>query len=185
MSKNDPDRINFQNELVTAKRKLEEMKDKYKFENFKYLNSFESYNESIEESKNIILNGVDFGIKYSDLSELMYEITDEFQGLNWFMINSNMSAIILDSPNSFVIELFGKGEFPSQLPNLYYLEPKIHNLIGHINDQLGRFGLEVYFSDFGQNDAYYEIVITKKGNKPRMNPDKFEVSSDGEISYKD
>ena len=128
---------------------------------------------------------VGFGIKYYELDEILYEITDEFQELDYSLDNSSQSAIIQKDPNSFAITFYNKTiDFPSQLPPLYYLEPKIWNLIGHINDKLGMYGLEVYFSDYGENDAYYELVITKKGNEPPVNPQRYFIDEEGEIHYK-
>lgn len=51
MDKNDPERPSLQNELDVAKRKLQDMKDKYKFEKFNHLTSFklyEGYNSDTE-----------------------------------------------------------------------------------------------------------------------------------------
>lgn len=46
------------------------------------------------------------------------------------------------------------------------------------------YGLEVYFQDFGETDAYYEIVITKKGNKPPVNPHRYIIDENGDLQYK-
>lgn len=41
MSKTDPDRVSLENELKTAKRKLQDMKDKYQFEHLVYFNTYQ------------------------------------------------------------------------------------------------------------------------------------------------
>jgi hypothetical protein len=128
---------------------------------------------------------VSFGIKYYELDEILYEITDEFPELDYMVDNSLQSSIIEKDPNSFVVTFYNKkAEFPMNLPVLHYLEPKIIELIGHVNDKLGLYGLEVYFSDFGENDAYYELVITKKGNKPPVNPQRYIMDKNSKIHYK-
>ena len=58
-------------------------------------------------------------------------------------------------------------DFPSDLPVLHYVEPKIWELIADVNAHLKEFNLYVYTSDFGQNDAYYELVISKIGHTPK------------------
>lgn len=186
MGKNDPERPSLQNELDAAKRKLQDMKDKYKFEKFKHLASFKLY-EGYNSDTEISFDSppVFFGIKYYEFDEIMYEITDEFPELDYSLDNSLNSAIIQRDRNSFVVTLWNKNiDFPSQMPVLYYIEPKIHDLIGHINDKLGMYGLEVYFQDFGETDAYYEIVITKKGNKPPVNPHRYIIDENGDLQYK-
>lgn len=148
------------------------------------------YNQFIIESykDNEISLGVpsvDFGIKHYELEEILYEITDEFPELDYMVDNSLQSSIIEKDPNSFVVTFFNKkAEFPMDLPVLHYVEPKIFDLISHVNDKLGMYGLEVYFSDFGENDAYYELVITKKGNKPPVNPQRYTMDENGDIQYK-
>ena len=192
MSKNDPERVSLQNELDTAKRKLDALKDKYKFENFKHLSSFNLYNESYQD-KEISLGSpsVGFGITYGELDEVLYEITDEFPELDYQVDNSLQSSILDTNPsyetdkNSFVVTFYNKqSEFPVDLRVLHYVEPKIFNLVGHVNDKLGMYGLEVYFNDFGENDAYYELLITKKGNKPKLNRQRYIIDDNGEIQYK-
>jgi len=203
MSKNDENRVHLENELATAKRKLEAMRDKYKFENFNYLNSFNLYNESIPSFRydiNIEYGDVDFGISYGELEEILFEITDEFSELEFAVENSYQSTILDISTNpslthkdmksadrdSFIITFYDKtSEWPSQLKVLHYVEPKIFNLISHVNDKLSQYGLEVYFNDFGENDAYYELLITKKGNKPALNKQRYIVDDNGEIHYKE
>ena len=143
----------------------------------------EGYNSDVEISFDS--PPVFFGIKYYEFDEIMYEITDEFQELDYSLDNSLNSSIILRDRNSFVVTLYNKNiDFPSQLPVLHYLEPKIFDLIGHVNDKLGMYDLEVYFSDFGEHDAYYEIVITKKGNKPPVNPQRYIIDENGDLQYK-
>ena len=128
---------------------------------------------------------VNFGIKHYELEEILYEITDEFPELGYMVDNYNASSIIQKDPNSFIVTFYNKNiDPPMDLPVLHYIEPKIFDLISHVNDKLGMYGLEVYFSDFGENDAYYELVITKKGNKPAVNPQRYFIDEEGEIHYK-
>ena len=111
----------------------------------------------------------DFGITYNDLSEIMYYITDEFQDLDWSPEDSSHSSLIEQDYNCFIVELWDKtaNTWNGDMKVLYHVEPKISNLIEDVSSQLGQYGLEVYTADFGSTDAYYEIVITKIGHKPK------------------
>lgn len=110
----------------------------------------------------------DFGITYAELGEIMYYITDEFPNLDWSVENSLQSALIEEDDNCFIIELYDKTiDFPSDMPVLHYIEPKVFELISDVNEQLKSYGLKVYTSDFGQTDAYYELVISKIGHTPK------------------
>jgi hypothetical protein len=83
------------------------------------------------------------------------------------LINSKF----IDDFYSFYDE--GKNEydktinFPSDMPVLHYIEPKVFELISDVNSQLNQYGLKVYTSDFGSTDAYYELVITKIDHTPK------------------
>lgn len=115
----------------------------------------------------------DFGITYSELDEIMYYITDEFQNLGWSVEDSSQSSLIEQDDNCFIIELYDKTiNFPSDMPVLHYIEPKVFELISDVSSQLKQYGLEVYTSDFGATDAYYELVISKIGHVPE-NQNKF------------
>ena len=115
----------------------------------------------------------DFGITYSELGEIMYYITDEFPNLDWSVEDSLQSSLIEQDDNCFVIELYDKTiNFPSDMPVLHYIEPKVFELISDVSSQLKQYGLEVYTSDFGATDAYYELVISKIGHVPE-NQNKF------------
>lgn len=107
----------------------------------------------------------DFGITYGELDEIMYYITDEFQNLGWSVEDSLQSSLIEQDDNCFIIELYDKKiNFPSDMPVLHYIEPKVFELISDVSSQLKQYGLEVYTSDFGSTDAYYELVISKIGH---------------------
>ena len=109
----------------------------------------------------------DFGITYGELDEIMYYITDEFQNLGWSVEDSSQSSLIEQDDNCFIIELYDKTvDFPSDMPVLHYIEPKVFELISDVSSQLKKYGLEVYTSDFGATDAYYELVVSKMGHVP-------------------
>jgi len=110
----------------------------------------------------------DFGITYAELGEIMYYITDEFPNLDWSVENSLQSSLIEEDDNCFIIELYDKTiDFPSDMPVLHYIEPKVFELISDVNEQLKSYGLKVYTSDFGSTDAYYELVVTKIDHTPK------------------
>lgn len=109
-----------------------------------------------------------FGIRYDDLSEILLYITDEFPELEWWADNSLQSSLVERDENCFIITFNHKDiNFPSDLPVLHYVEPKIYELIRDVDAQLRRYNLYVYASDFGENDAYYELVISRIGYKPK------------------
>ncbi len=110
----------------------------------------------------------DFGVTYSELDEIMYYITDEFQNLGWSVEDSSQSSLIERDDNCFIIELYDKKiDFPSDMPVLHYIEPKVFELISDVSSQLKQYELVVYTSDFGSTDAYYELVISKIGHTPK------------------
>jgi hypothetical protein len=110
----------------------------------------------------------DFGISYQDLREILYHITDEFPKLEYDIDDSLQSSLIEKDDNCFII-VFNQSGYDSMidLPVLHYVEPKIFELIGDVDEHLKEFNLYVYTSDFGQTDAYYELVISKIGHKPK------------------
>ncbi len=110
----------------------------------------------------------DFGISYQDLTEILYHITDEFPKLEYDVEESLQSSLIEKDDNCFII-VFNESGYDSMidLPVLHYIEPKIFELIGDVNEHLKEFNLYVYTSDFGQTDAYYELVISKIGHTPK------------------
>lgn len=113
----------------------------------------------------IFRGGQHFQITYGELSSILTEITDEFPELSWSAENSLQSSLIEEDANSFVIIFCGPGSM-WELPTLYYLEPKIWNLIENVNSQLAAYDLYVSDSDFGESDVYYELVISKTGHEP-------------------
>jgi hypothetical protein len=110
----------------------------------------------------------DFGITYQDLREILYHITDEFPKLEYDVEDSLQSSLIEKDDNCFIVTFNQKDiNFPIDLPVLHYVEPKIFELINDVNAHLKEFNLYVYTSDFGQTDAYYELVISKIGHTPK------------------
>ena len=106
-------------------------------------------------------------ITYDDLNDIMFEIIDEFLDLEWYVWNSKNSSLLKDKKDdkSFIIELVNKK---SSDDVLYYLEPKIWNLISNISNKLESYNLYVSGSDFGESDTQYEIVISEIGHKPKL-----------------
>lgn len=118
----------------------------------------------------IVFHGDKFEISHEELDDILKEITDEFFNLEYEVESSLQSSLIYDDVNSFVVcfnEKIENDEFPNVL---YYLEPKIFNLIESINSQLKEFNLYISASDFGQTDAFYELVITRIGTTPVFRP---------------
>ena len=110
----------------------------------------------------------DFGITYDDLREILYYITDEFPQLEFQIEDSLQSSLIEKDDNCFIISFNHTAiDFPIDLPVLYFIEPKIFNLIEDVDAQLRPYGLYIYTSDFGQSDAYYELVVCKLGHTPK------------------
>ena len=119
----------------------------------------------------ISFNSVNFGISAEDLDDILLEITDHFPQISYYTDSSTQSGLILPDPNSFIVELYHKDtEFPTRAISLYFLEPKIFNLIPAVNDKLKSWNLEVTYNDFGSNDSLYELVISKIGTKPQLDP---------------
>jgi len=106
-------------------------------------------------------------ITYDDLNDIMFEILDDFPELEWYIWNSENSSLLKDKKDdkSFIIELVNKIDNKV----LYYLEPKIWNLISNISNKLGLYNLYVSGSDFGEYDTQYEIVVSEIGHKPIIN----------------
>lgn len=110
----------------------------------------------------------DFGITHQDLSEILYHITDEFPSLEYYVEDSSQSSLVEKDDNCFIVVFNHKDiDFPSDLPVLHYVEPKIFELINDVNEHLKEFNLYVYSSDFGISDAYYELVISKMEHTPK------------------
>jgi len=127
----------------------------------------------------------DFGITYGELDEIMYYITDEFQNLGWSVEDSSQSSLIEQDDNCFIIELYDRTiDFPTDMPVLHYIEPKVFELISDVSSQLKQYGLEVYTSDFGATDAYYELVISKIGHIPENQNNYLTWLSAKKFNYK-
>ena len=123
-------------------------------------------NESWErESSFIFRGGIKFDITHGELDDILSEITDEFPELSYSVENSLQSSLIKEDNKSFVVILSCEGDM-WDLPVLHYLEPKIFGIISDIDSQLRAYDLYVSDSDFGESDAYYELVISKVGHTP-------------------
>jgi hypothetical protein len=116
------------------------------------------------------IGGVDFNIEYGELDDLLTEITDEFTldgyDLVYDVEGSSHSSLINQDNKSFVITFSEKGESFFDLNVLYYLEPKIWELIRQIDSQLRSHDLYISASDFGESDIYYELVVSELGHTP-------------------
>jgi hypothetical protein len=126
----------------------------------------------------IFFNKVGFEITYQELDDILIYITDEFPELIYDIENSYQSSLITPDDNSFIITFSQDGESMLDLPVLHYLEPKIWSRIEDVNSQLRAYGLYVSDSDFGHTDAYYELVISKIGHKPKPLPKSFRDRGD-------
>lgn len=102
-------------------------------------------------------------LSYEDLKDIMFDITDEFSEVEWFVYNSVDSHLLKNevSDNKFLIELINKGD-NSIYKNLHFLEPKIFEILEHVSNKLELYGLQIIDSDFGETDASYEIIIGEK-----------------------
>ena len=130
------------------------------------------YSEFIKESnedKNLVVGGVEFSITNQELDYALFEITDVFPELNTYTENSKYSDIIEHNKDVFIIILectnISGDIFSSSLKVLHYIEPKIFECIKYFQDKMNYYGLDVLYSDFGENDQFYEIIIGKKGTK--------------------
>ncbi len=117
------------------------------------------------ESSFIFRGGIKFDITYGELDDILSEITDEFPELSYSVENSLQSSLIKEDNKSFVVILSCEGDM-WDLPVLHYLETKIFGIISDIDSQLRAYDLYVSASDFGESDAYYELVISKVGHTP-------------------
>jgi len=116
-----------------------------------------------------------FGVSDEDIKDIMFYILDEFPEIDYQIDNSLQSSIIEQDDKSFIITLYDYSiDHPLDLPTLHHLEPKIHSLISDVDAQLHQYGLRVFYSDFGHNDAYYELVITKIGHNPEFNKQRYD-----------
>jgi len=137
------------------------------------------YNEFLKES----VYG-DKGMTYNDISDIMLYITDEFPELGFSVENPLQSGIIDSDDKSFIIELYDSSiDFPNDMPTLYHIEPKIHDLIADVDSQLNKYGLEIFYSDFGTTDAYYELVITEIGHKPKFISSRYDEDGNPKSRY--
>ena len=117
------------------------------------------------DSSFIFRGGIKFDITHGELDDILSEITDEFPELSYSVENSLQSSLIKEDNKSFVVILSCEGDM-WDLPVLHYLETKIFGIISDIDSQLRAYDLYVSASDFGESDAYYELVISKVGHTP-------------------
>jgi len=123
-------------------------------------------NESWERDTSLIFRGgIKFNITHGELDDILSEITDEFPELQYSVENSIQSSLIKEDNKSFVVILSCEGDM-WDLPVLHYLETKIFGIISDVDSQLRFYDLYVSASDFGESDAYYELVISKVGHTP-------------------
>lgn len=117
------------------------------------------------------IGDVNFNIEYDELNDLLTDITDEFTldgyDLVYDIDSSLQSSLIHQDNKSFVITFSEKGESFFDLNVLYYLEPKIWELIRQIDSQLRSHDLYISASDFGESDIYYELVVSELGHTPK------------------
>lgn len=131
----------------------------------KYIKNFKLFEHVIS------FNSVNFGISAEDLDDILLEITDHFPQISYYTDSSTQSGLILPDPNSFIVVLYQKdNESRTSSIGVYFLEPKIFDLISSISDRLITYGLEVSHNDFGSSDSLYELVISKIGSKPQLDP---------------
>jgi len=120
-------------------------------------------------------------IDHEDISDILLSssLFDEFPELSFYIENTKYSYSLhrlnMDNQlskkdcnnlaeNSIMIELLDNNyEYNYQRPFLYYLEtgaPSIWDIIKEINTMLTRFGLKIAYSDFGESDISYELIIS-------------------------
>lgn len=107
-----------------------------------------------------------FGIAIEEIYDLLVDITDEFDDIDYWIGDSSSSWIVDNSPlreNVFVI--YFESNKPSwEAENLYHLEHYLNKgKLNQIRSYLKDYGLEVYAADYGEVDTQYEIVVCKKG----------------------
>lgn len=125
----------------------------------------------IKESVNINSDGVDFGITYQELEEILIEIEDALPHLTYSIEDASWyerNEYIEDSNNCFMVVFENaKGiEDPDRsIKNDYFLyseESKITSMLEAVNDKLAIYDLYVREHDFAQCDYEYYLVIAKK-----------------------
>jgi len=119
------------------------------------------YTEFIKESLYLTR---DFNITYNELSDILSYINEEFPQINYSLESSVQSSLIEDDDNCFIIVLDDGSEI-MEAEGLYFLEPKIWEIIADITSQLKPYGLYVCTNDYGESDIYYELVVCKIGHK--------------------
>lgn len=141
-----------------------------------HIKGFIKFNEAYSSNDEISFGApeVTFGITHNELREILFEITDEFSKLDYTVDNCLQSSIIEKDPNSFVITFFEEARSVFDQKVLYYLEPKIFSLIEEVSEKLGIYDLYISYSDFGESDLYYELVVTKKGSTPTKKIKKYD-----------
>lgn len=148
----------------------------------KRFNETTSYLENIRKNKD--LEDIIYFIQNSDIpDEFPYiRISDWYDSkMNDCLKNNLKDNNITPNDyeylknNSFTIELSESSELSEVQPNdnqvminwtipepIYWIEPKIHQIIKDINHRLNSIGFQIIMSDFGSTDATYELVICDK-----------------------
>lgn len=130
------------------------------------------YSEFIKESKedkNLVVGGVEFSITNQEIDYALLEIKDVFPELDIHIEQSKYSDVIENNKDVFIITLecinVAGDFFSSSHKVLHYIEPKIFECIRYFQDKMNYYGLDVLYSDFGEMDQFYEIIVGKKETK--------------------
>ena len=136
-------------------------------------------NFSEKSSSNIILDDIDFGITSYMLSNILLDITDEFDGIyiDYMSMSkfwSYLKGCSIDSDylnrfesdmnegnSKFVIVIDKPNELNSGKESVLFLEPKILDILNNIDGILSMYSLKVLSCDFFYSDTEYYIIIEK------------------------
>lgn len=155
MKANDPERAAMQNELNVLNTKIKSMKDRYKFEHLCGFHGFK-VNESITPDK----FERHFGISREMVGDLLFDITDDYPGINWWVVGSSESYLIEPNGDAFAIFFESTGE-TLEKENLYGFEKEVHKHMKELNSHLSGYGLRIHTMDFSETDTMYEIIVCK------------------------
>ncbi len=140
------------------------------------------WSKFLEGSNNIVFDNVDFGIPRYMLDNILIDIYDEFPGLymdimslssfkNYFAecssgdfnikeFESNLDkggpkfVILLDKPSA-------ETDIWSSKEPVYFLEPKIWDILDNVDGLLTMYNLRIWGRDFFYADCEYYIIIEK------------------------
>jgi hypothetical protein len=138
-----------------------------------------NFNESVN---NVVCDGIDFGIERYMLDNILIDIYDEFPGIYMDLMSissfktyfSECSSgdinidefeseldkggpkfvIVLDKPSS-------ETDIWSSKEPVYFLEPKIWDILDNIDGLLSQYNLRIWGRDFFYADCEYYIIIEK------------------------